>query len=312
MPPANWCYDNDLERWVCDDCEWTFDEKSDVLEHLEDDHWYCRPCDYIYNSEESRRQHWANASKHAGDYCSFCESLVSPGDTMEEHDEAMHWPCRGCEQVFDSSEACARHGQDSHPWCSVHKRAFLSQANYEAHLRSAAHVGRTQPCPFRCGGTFTDRSAVAQHLEGGACSSGVTRAKIDKFLRSYDQSRFITTGRPQNLIGGPEPVTKYIATEKSWNASRNAYVCVLCNGSFGTLRGLNAHLASPRHTYAGVNGSGEGEKPYKCPNTACGKKFSTLSGVVQHAESGSCGVLQVRGMTSALDGVLGGMRRLTL
>lgn len=88
-------------------------------------------------------------------------------------------------------------------------------------------------------------------------------------------------------------------------------MCVLCQGGFTTLRGLNAHLASPRHAYAGANGT-SGEKAYKCPNSACGRKFATLSGVVQHAESGSCGVLQMRGMSRALDDVLGDMRRLTL
>lgn len=134
---------------------------------------------------------------------------------------------------------------------------------------------------------------------------------IDQFLRSHDRDHFITTGAPRKMLGGPEPLTQYIATEKSYDHSRGAYVCVLCQGGFTTLRGLNAHLASPRHAYAGASSAG-GEKPYKCPILACGKQFATLSAVVQHAESGSCGVLQVRGMTRALDDDLGDMRRLTL
>ncbi|GAA5980163.1 hypothetical protein JCM10908_001556 [Rhodotorula pacifica] len=254
MAPTGCYFDSDDDEWVCDVCGCTFDERSDALEHLEsaNDHWYCRPCDRLHKSQESRRRHWATSRKHAGRFCNYCDSLIAAGDTMNEHDEALHWPCRGCDRVFRTSEARASHGKASHPWCTVHKRAFLSQANYEAHMRSAAHVGRTQPCPYRCRNTFTNRSAVVLHLEVGACASGVTRAKVDEFLRSHD------------------------------------------------------------HTFAGVNGPGDGEKPYKCSNTECSKKFSTLSGVMQHVESGSCGVLQTRGTDSALDSLLDDLRRLTL
>ena len=67
------------------------------------------------------------------------------------------------------------------------------------HMRSEAHVGRNQPCPFRCGGMFTDRSAVAQHLEADACASGVTRAMIDEFLRTHDRDRFMHLGSDRRL-----------------------------------------------------------------------------------------------------------------
>ncbi|GAA5955971.1 hypothetical protein JCM8115_004376 [Rhodotorula mucilaginosa] len=311
MAPANWYYDSDTDDFVCDDCDLSFYRKSQLMRHLGDAHWYCSSCDQTFGSMEARRRHWANASAHRGQFCNLCDCLIPAYEDMATDESERHWPCQGCDLIFATEGGHNRHGQQDHPWCHTHKRAFRSQANYEAHMRSSAHVGRRQPCPFGCGHNFADRSSVAQHLEAGTCSSGVTRAMVDQFLRTHDRNRFITTGPPRQLIGGPEPVTRYIATERSYSHSRGAYVCVLCQSAFTPLRGLNAHLASPRHTYAGASGA-SGDKAYKCPNSACGRKLATLSGVVQHAESGSCGVLQVRGMTRALDTVLGDMRRLTL
>lgn len=179
-------------------------------------------------------------------------------------------------------------------------------------MHSAEHVGRNQPCPFQCGRMFPDRSAVALHLEAGSCSSGVTRAMIDNFMRTHDQQRLVTAAQPM-LIEGPasnsQTCTMY-ATERSYDHRRQAYVCVLCNNTFKALRSLNAHLSSPRHAYTDVDDANR-QKLYKCPNKACNRPFTTLSGVIQHAEYGDCGVLQVRGMNRALDQVLGQTRMIT-
>ncbi|TKA54633.1 hypothetical protein B0A53_03040 [Rhodotorula sp. CCFEE 5036] len=280
MALANWYYDSGSGDWVCDDCDESFSRKGQLMKHLREDHWYCQTCDQTFGTMQARRQHWTNASTHAGRFCYVCDFLIPGNKDMDAHEEERHWFCQGCDLEFATKEARDCHGQEDHPWCYVHERAFHTQANYEAHMRSEAHVGRNQPCPFRCGGISSVRTTAT-----ASCTSEV--------------------------IGGSEALTQYIATEKSYHHSRGAYVCVLCQGGFTTLRGLNAHLASPRHAYAGANGA-SGEKPYKCPNSACGKEFATLSGVVQHAESGACGVLQVRGMSRALDDVLGDMRRLSL
>ena len=46
---------------------------------------------------------------------------------------------------------------------------------------------------------------------------------------------------------------------------------------FGTLKGLNSHLASPVHA----------QKSYHCPR--CRREFTVLSGLINHLESESCG-----------------------
>ncbi|GAA5980161.1 hypothetical protein JCM10908_001555 [Rhodotorula pacifica] len=313
MAPAQWRYDQWNDEWVCEECHYSkaFYHEEDLKDHLENAHWYCRPCDQTFASKAALNSHWSRSSRHLGRYCELCEDLIPTYEDLHGHNAQVHHPCEGCSTTFRYQRDCHQHGRVEHPWCEVHKRAFRSVQNYQAHMRSAAHVARNHACPFRCGRAFIDRATVVQHLEAGTCSSGVNRSMIDNYLRTHDKSRFITTGSAHKLLEGPAPAIKYIASERSYDFHRAAYVCVLCNGSFGTLRGLNAHLASPRHTYAGANGP-NGEKLYKCPNSACGKKFATLSGVVQHAEAGSCGVLRLGGMTTTLDSVLGNMRLLTL
>lgn len=155
-------------------------------------------------------------------------------------------------------------------------------------MRSEAHVGRTHPCPCRCGRSFTDRATVLQHLEAGTCSSGITRADVDQAMPSIDNKRFFTTDAAASSQEKIAPARR-VATEESHDSKRNLYVCALCNNGFKTLAGLNAHLASPRHTFPGANGS-TGERRYQCPSTECDKRFATLSGAVQHAENGTCGV----------------------
>lgn len=45
MAPANWYYDSDTDDFVCDDCDFSFYHKSQLVRHLSDDHWYCS-CEY--------------------------------------------------------------------------------------------------------------------------------------------------------------------------------------------------------------------------------------------------------------------------
>lgn len=102
---------------------------------------------------------------------------------------------------------------------------------------------------------------------------------------------------------------KYVATKDSYSQSRKPDVCGLCLSAFRTVRGLNEHLLSPRHNHPGA---ATGEKPYKCPNTACGKQYPTLSAVMQHVKSDVCQVLCLHGMDLALNRVLGDLRLLKL
>ncbi|GAA5971329.1 hypothetical protein JCM11641_008309 [Rhodosporidiobolus odoratus] len=59
---------------------------------------------------------------------------------------------------------------------------------------------------------------------------------------------------------------------------------------------LNQHLLSPRLSYSASSCTfDDAKKLYKCPNSDRQRPFATLSGLVQHAEFGAYGVMQIQG-----------------
>ncbi|POY71613.1 hypothetical protein BMF94_5306 [Rhodotorula taiwanensis] len=280
------------------------------MAHAHASHWFCEPCDQTFSTRAARRSHSNRSQRHIHDFCGWCDRFLEAGEDMNDHDEDYHYPCRACDEVCESLEDCNEHGRLYHFWCDTHERAFRSQSNYDQHMRSAAHVGLGHRCPARnCGRSFRDRATLLQHLESGTCPSGVNRRLIDDFIAKHDRHRIITTGPSRNLLVGAAPAVRYIATERSCDWTRSVHVCALCQSEHDSLQALNNHWSLPRHTYAGANGP-DGRRPYKCPLSTCGRQSNTLSGVVQHAESRSCAVLQAPRVVQALDNVFGGMRLL--
>jgi hypothetical protein len=107
-------------------------------------------------------------------------------------------------------------------------------------------------------------------------------------VRQFDTNNNIT--KPSRLLQGANEVT-YAASERAWNGV--AYECYLCHAGHRTLAALNQHLGSPRHQ----------EKVYVCPLNVCRVRFSTLSGLCQHIESGRCGV--ARFVRNTMDDLIG-------
>jgi Zinc-finger of C2H2 type len=138
-------------------------------------------------------------------------------------------------------------------------------------------VGTSIQCPF-CKEGFTTASGVAVHLESGRCTtSGLNRTKINDMVRRLDRNNVIT--RPMLTMPGYDKV-EMIATERAWNGEH--YECYLCSRIFQTLPALNSHIRSPAHDQA----------IYRCPKASCARQYKLLSGLVQHVESESCGVMR--------------------
>ncbi|GAA6034323.1 hypothetical protein JCM8097_002668 [Rhodosporidiobolus ruineniae] len=311
---ADWWIDR--RGWhVCGPCDREFNGWGALLKHLESSsrHDYCRQCDRDFVSPEALRSHYANSPSHS--FCTLCDTHCDDSDELNDHYRDSHWACEGCSLIFATEIGRYEHGRQAHPFCITHRRAFRSQANLNAHLNSSAHVSRSVLCPTGCGAPFVSRSAAIQHLETGLCPSGLTRAKIDYHVQRLDPSRLITSGS-QQLLPAPDSrsvtTTSYVATERSWDPDQRAYRCFLCSRLFNSLHGLNQHLLSPRHTHSNKNSSSSSPKLYKCPNRTCAKQFATLSGLVQHAEADSCGVIRAPVVQRTLDSVMGSMRALTL
>ncbi|GAA6005410.1 hypothetical protein JCM10207_002972 [Rhodosporidiobolus poonsookiae] len=313
---ANWWLEG--SDAYCGDCSRYFPSRSSILQHLQSSnrHIYCTPCDRDFDSTAARRSHWANSSDHS--FCTLCDTDWDDDDELAEHQRDEHYACEACNTIFATETGRYEHGSQTHPFCETHRRAFRSNANLNAHLSSSAHRTADFPCPAGCGRCFIDRSAAVLHLENGACPTGITRARIDYGVRQLDQNHFITNPSQRLILPPPDSTgsgssrsmttSRFIATEASWDAYEQMYRCVLCQRLFSTLHALNQHLVSPRHAAP----DGSTDKLYRCPNLACRREFPTLSALVQHGEHGTCGLMQIRGVQTTLDGVLGGMRRLTL
>ncbi|GAA5835384.1 hypothetical protein JCM5353_001762 [Sporobolomyces roseus] len=185
------------------------------------------------------------------------------------------------------------------------------------HLLSSGHVLANVGCPTGCGKAFISYYAAMLHLESDTCSSGITRERINYYIRKWDRKGLITTGRPalpappSSSSRGRRP-QRHVATEASWSPTDQAYKCYFDSRLFGNLTSLNQHLSSAVHTYT-TSTNLAGDKLYHCPNKLrCGKEILTLSGLMQHIEMGGCGVKRMRGVEETLDAVMGKMNRLAL
>ncbi|TCD67479.1 hypothetical protein EIP91_012340 [Steccherinum ochraceum] len=290
----------------CDPCEEHFDDEDDLERHDIDVHNYCAPCNIFFSSACALENH--DIAEH--NYCSPCCRYFSSHAALKQHDADVHHYCTLCSKSFKSIQALGQHDESVHNgyYCAPCKRTFQTQQNLDTHLRSSNHQPRRFKCPGRkCTGAFVSSSGLIAHCESGACPSGVSRQAVDRLVVALDRNNVITN--PARLLAGPAGfyapplLTSSWATAKSWNG--DAYECVVCHREFRSLNALNSHLQSPVHQ----------ERIYRCPTgkpgNGCGTEFKTLSGLVQHVESGVCGVKRFqRQIDSVVEAVTGAMLRL--
>ncbi|KAG8794612.1 hypothetical protein FRC17_008267, partial [Serendipita sp. 399] len=82
--------------------------------------------------------------------------------------------------------------------------------------------------------------------------------------------------------GAPERVLQTVATPSAWDHHLMAFICPIpsCGQTHSTLEELNKHLRSQEHRSDAAN--------FFCPK--CDSRFFVVSALIQHLESGSCGL----------------------
>ncbi|TGO10716.1 hypothetical protein BTUL_0127g00150 [Botrytis tulipae] len=248
--------------------------------------YYCDPCDRYFNSDNSYNQHVENSSAH--------RNFEPSDDGYYSSNAEPEFECSGCDSWFWSSVARENHhiSQHGHRYCTPCKRMFMNENNLMQHQHSKVHQGFPMKCPF-CPTQYTTASALIIHLESGRCPSGSNRERINAAIRHLDKNHVITTP----LMEYSSPSFTNIATERSWNGL--CYECSMCHRGFNTLQGLNGHLRSPVHD----------QRMYRCPGPSCGREFIVLSGLVQHVESESCGVMRFANVQKSASGGIDKMVR---
>lgn len=170
------------------------------------------------------------------------------------------------------------------------------------HCKSKVHCEKKFPCPF-CSTKFRLASAVANHLESGC--HGVTRHQITAVAHGLKIiPNIVITPRiqePGQLIPTPSPLTKLYASEEAFNGS--AYVCARCpQRQFLTIQRLEKHLNSAVHDAA----------EFKCPQPKCGREFTLISGFIQHIESRTCKLAQLKEIQRRFENLSGQLKQLLL
>ncbi|GJE97000.1 hypothetical protein PsYK624_132100 [Phanerochaete sordida] len=147
------------------------------------------------------------------------------------------------------------------------------------------HQPKNIHCPGHgCTRAVSSTADLVLHLESGTCSSGFTRAHVERGIVTLYRNGVVTNTR--RLIQGPDGALapraqpQTWATAASWNGA--AFECVLCIHTYARLDALNAHLRSPAHA----------DKLFKCPSAydGCDQRFGTVSALVQYIDDGRCGV----------------------
>lgn len=284
---------NSSQHNICQDCNQDFPTHQGLVQHYVQSyiHHYCQSCDTHFDAESHLHAHYGEEHH----YCSACRKVSS----INTH-QALALMGLSNMQLFESAHSLEQHNQDEHWYCVSCRRLFRDENSLNIHLRdSSTHNKRVHACLGEgCNMTFIAYSGLAQHLESGGCNSGITRKEVDDLATTLDRSRIITNS--SRLIGGPDgsqtwPVIMVsYATERSFNGT--AYECILCHRTFRTLSALNAHLNSAAHA----------DKIYRCPvqYDGCNLEFKTLSGLMQHAGSGSCGIISFQQQVNRALGVI--------
>ncbi|KZO94065.1 hypothetical protein CALVIDRAFT_600285 [Calocera viscosa TUFC12733] len=219
-------------------------------------------------------------------FCSICGQDVRSEDRPYSHYIEKHWACFECNgHAFETRDELHEHCEASHPYCKPCKQVFNTQQDLDAHLRlSRIHLRPTYECPMpECHQRFVSRGAVILHLEAGKCASGITRIMIDRLVPMFDLHHdFIN---PRCIFTAPDGgielrnSTTFAPPDNAWNG--RGLECHLCRREFRYPTQLDQHLASPRHAKTA-------EKLYHCLNPYCRTAKTTLSGVLQHLETGRC------------------------
>ncbi|KAF9459148.1 hypothetical protein BDZ94DRAFT_1225130 [Collybia nuda] len=284
--------EDEEEGSFCSKCNRFFINAIALSQHRSNstEHNWCSVCDKDFKTYEGLNQHTRDSPAH--DNWSSDESSDESSEEEEEHF------CSKCNRLFVDAASLAQHrlNHSEHNWCFVCNKDFATYGGLNQHSSSSRKhkqkerqlLNERDSSPERkmfdclfCDREFNQPSAVAMHIESG-CHK-VTRHQVTAAVHKLKISPTISVNRRlEGPILPPTTIITYSATELAFNGY--AYECYLCHKTFRGLKYLNAHLNSPAHD----------DDEFKCPGKKCKSEFKLVSGLIQHIESGSCGLARFK------------------
>ncbi|KAM3428460.1 hypothetical protein NHJ13734_008597 [Beauveria thailandica] len=258
-------------------------------------------------------------SLHSTEFrCCDCDREFNSGAALDQHlrDKVHRRPAATTKsKVQKASEKTAAPTFR----CSKCSRTFATEVLLEQHLASLAHRPLGSLSCFAgasCKAKFRSPSAVLQHLESGACPSGMNLDQLKILILKYDTERLITRSPSDgdvllegqsdvssDLIRTPSSLSLSSTADGCWtptsgslsdwtmlisqSPSHRCPFCPLDRRPFRDARALQNHIHSAAHHEpfiycpAAISGSGNGKSKSI-------RKFTTISGLAHHLESGAC------------------------
>ncbi|KAI4168934.1 MAG: hypothetical protein LQ346_009014 [Caloplaca aetnensis] len=271
---------------ACEGCEAFFDNTMDLRAHQHArGHYCCKECGQRFKDSGAREQHM-QSKKHVSQYrCMDCKrDFVNEQALIQHLEDKVHEPPR--DLVFERSD------DDRDYSCNQCNRTFRCHDDLQNHLQSLAHKPLSNlKCMMssRCKATFKSPSGLIQHLESGACHSGMDKAKLDGLILQHDVGNQITMDmKDLSLTAAPPTINQ----SSSWPPSLD----LLSPNPIGARRGLTSQAGN--FTFANqadkesftktalptTNSKGKFACPL-CPNNNKTRTFHSLEAFRNHIES---------------------------
>ena len=314
-----------LHYFTCTDCDRTFVNLEALQQHQKSkSHCYCGQCNRFFVDSEALGQH-LRSSVHATQFhCCDCDRDFVNKQALHQHlADKVHkprskpqvsssWVCEHCEREFSDEKGLEQHRRSvvhrplSNIKCIGHRRCkkqFTSPSAWLHHLESGA-------CPSKMtrdklhsavqssdinrlitGGISQENTALigsdmseTTSITGGVICTPDTDDRFSGFQSQPDiwesQSGMLTPNSGNSLS---------LSEDSSLVISLACPLCPSGRKPFKSPEAIKNHLSSPAHS----------PKIFHCPLYSAGladdrkvsqliSYFSTLSGLMQHLESGAC------------------------
>lgn len=205
-------HQRDTRHAYCRPCDLYFSTVKEAEDHrLALHNWTCETCDSVFATNNALKDH--QRAKGHYHHCRDCNRSFGSQNALRQHlDSPAHvglFRCCDCDRDFVSERALEQHLTDkvhedisarqSLPefYCAECQREFVTETALQQHKSSLKHkpLSKIRCIGRKCGASFTSPSAFLHHLESGACSSGISRAKLNSLLLEHDQDLLISNSR---------------------------------------------------------------------------------------------------------------------